>query len=151
MFANGDGLAQLVAQGRLQLTRRALDGSGGTTVSLAGRAQAVGNRVQLDFGTQGIGGSRNSATGDGYYTLGLDLDANGSFETVRSFYRLFGDANGDRAVNSADLDAIAAAYGNTGTNLNADVNGDGIVNAQDRNAAKKQRGEFLASALPIDD
>ena len=151
LFTSSDGLAQLIADNRIQLTRRSLDGSGGTAVSLAGRAQVVANQIKLDFGTQGIGGSRNSAAGNGYYTLGLDLDGNGSFETARNFYRLFGDANGDRVVNSADLDAIAAAYGTTGTNLDADVNGDGVVNSQDRNAARKQQGTQLAAALPLDD
>lgn len=151
IFNSGDGLSQILAENRIRLTRRGLDGSGGVSVSLAGRTQAVSNRIELDFGSQGIGGSKNSSTGDGYYMLSLDLDANGSFETVRSFYRLFGDANGDRRVDVDDLDAIAAAYGSTGTNLDADVNGDGVVNVQDRNAAKKQQGKQLAASLLIDD
>jgi hypothetical protein len=120
-------------------------------VSLAGRARITGNQLELDFGSQGIGGSRNSAKGDGYYTLSLELDGNGSFETVRNFYRLFGDANGNRQVDSADLAAINAAYGSTGSNLNADVNGDGVVDSQDRNAAKKQQRQRLANGLLIDD
>jgi len=150
-FASGDGLAQLIAENRIRLTQRGLDGSGGAAVSLAGRARTSGNQLELDFGPQGIGGYRNSAKGNGYYTLSLDLDANGSFETVRNFYRLFGDANGDRQVESADLAAINAAFGTAGANLNADVNGDGVVDSQDRNAAKKQQGQMLASSLPIDD
>jgi hypothetical protein len=151
VFASSDGLTQMIAENRMQLTRRGLDGSGGTAVSLAGRARITGNQLELDFGSQGIGGSRNSAKGDGYYTLSLELDGNGSFETVRNFYRLFGDANGNRQVDSADLAAINAAYGSTGSNLNADVNGDGVVDSQDRNAAKKQQRQRLANGLLIDD
>jgi hypothetical protein len=151
VFSDSAGLPGILAENRIRLTRNDLNGSGSSAVSLAGRTRAVGNQIELDFGSQGITGARNSAKGDGYYSLSLDLDGNGSFETVRSFYRLFGDANGDRVVNSADLAAIAAAYGSSGTNLNADVNGDGVVDSQDRNAAKKQQGQQLSAGLPIDD
>lgn len=44
-----------------------------------------------------------------------------------------GDANGDGAVNFADLNAVLSAFGQTGAGLVGDLNGDGIVNFADLN------------------
>jgi len=132
VFESEDGLTGLLAEGRIGLTRYSLTGTNGVNVSLAGKATATGNRITVDFGSQGIGGSRNSSAGDGYYGLRLDTDDNGGFETVRNFYRLLGDTNGDRQVNSTDRNNVRARLGQTGT-LDADVNGDGVVNSTDRN------------------
>ena len=151
-FSDDDGLSQLVSEGRFRLTRYALDGSGsGANVSLGGRMQAIGNRVEFNFGTNGIGGNRDSATGNGYYRLAVDADRNGTFETKRYFYRLLGDTNGDRVVNSLDRQAVNAAFGQTGVNLNADVNGDGMVNRKDRKLVDGQIGRRLSSGLTLDD
>jgi hypothetical protein len=134
----------------LALTRFNLAGGGGSNVNLAGKATVVGNRVELDFGVQGIGGNRNAAPGDGYYRLRVDADGDGLLETRRHFYRLLGDTNHDRVVSLADVDAINADLGQTGVR-DTDVNGDGVVNATDANIANAQRGRQLASSLPLND
>ena len=145
-------LNQLMSEGRVRLTRFALDGSGsGASVSLAGRTQVSGNRVQIDFGSGGIGGKPNGTAGNGYYRLAVDADGNGDYETTRHFYRLLGDANGDRVVDSLDQQAVDAAFGQTGINLNADVNGDGVVNRRDRTLVSGQLGRQLPADLPLDD
>ena len=136
---------------RIKLIRHGLDGSGGTQVSLANLLQAVDHVIEFNFGASGIGGNPNSTAGDGYYELDLDLEGDGSFETVRHFYRLLGDANGDHVVDSNDLSMITAAFGQSGTGLEADVNGDGVVNALDRTLAARSLGRRLASGLPLDD
>lgn len=150
VFESADGLAQLVSEGRLWMTRYSPSGTGGSYVNLAGKAVAIGNRIQIGFGPQGIGGSRNSATGDGYYRLRVDADDDGTFETQKHFYRLLGDTNGDRRVTSLDKQAVAAAFGQIGTR-NADVNGNYVVNSQDRDLVKKRMGKLIAAHLPLDD
>jgi hypothetical protein len=150
LFESGDGLAQLVAEGRLRLTRMSLGGAGGTNVNLAGKIVIVGNRITVNFGKQGIGGDRNSAQGNGYYRFALDTDDDGVRESYQHFYRLLGDTNGDRIVNWLDTQAINAAFGQKGKR-DADVNGDWVVNSRDREIVKKQRGKSLSAALPLDD
>jgi hypothetical protein len=150
IFESADGLAQLVAEGRLWMTRYNLNGSGGAYVNLAGKASVVGNRVQLDFGVQGIGGNRNSAIGNGYYRLRVDADDDGTFETWKHFYRLLGDTNRDRWVNTTDVNAVNADRGRTGVR-NTDVNGDLVVNSTDVNIVRRQRGRSVANWLPLDD
>jgi hypothetical protein len=151
LFESSTGLSQLISEGRFHLTRFTLGGINPVNVSLAGKLRFSGNRVTVDFGTNGIGGNRNGATGNGYYNLTVDTDRNGTYETQRHFYRLLGDANGDRVVNATDQSIVQAAQGKTGANLNADVNGDGVVNSTDRDLVKKQLGVRLAAGLPLDD
>jgi hypothetical protein len=152
VFESADGLAELVAEGRLKLVRFTLSGTGGTSISLAGAGKVVviGNRIAINFFSQGIGGNRNSSAGDGWYRFALDTDDNGTFETYKRFYRLLGDTNGDRRVSSLDQAAVAAAFGQTGTR-DADVNGDGIVNSKDRSLVNSQLGKAVAAHLPLDD
>ena len=160
LFNLDTGLQQLIdtandadaANDRIRLQRFGLDGSGpGVDVSLGGLVRANGDRLSLDFGSQGIAGNRNSSTGNGYYDLAFDLDGNGSFETNFHFHRLFGDINGDRIVDALDVAAIVAAFGKTGPKLDGDANGDGYVNALDRLFALQNTGQFVAPSLPIDD
>jgi hypothetical protein len=150
VFESSEGLADLVAEGRIGLTQHSLTGTGGTAVSLAGKATASGNRVAIDFGAAGLGGNRETAAGDGYYGLRVDTDDNGSLETVRNFYRLLGDTNGDRKVDSRDQINILLAYGRRGAN-NADVNGSGSVNMTDFLLATRQYGRRIGSSLPLHD
>src|SRR5262249_41975657 len=150
VFESADGLSQLVSEGRFGLTRAGLGGASPVNVSLSGKLKVVGNRVTMAFGSNGIGGSRNSTTGNGYYRLSVDTDRNGARETMRSFYRLLGDTNGGRTVNNTDVNNIKAANGKKGTNLNQDINGDGVVNTTDRDLARAQLGKTLASTLPLD-
>ncbi|MEZ6132743.1 MAG: CARDB domain-containing protein [Planctomycetaceae bacterium] len=162
VFSEAAPIADLIASvddlnsgnDRIELVRFELDGSGaGQAVNLAGLASANGNRMEIDFGAQGIGGNRNSNVGDGYYGLRLDLDNNGldASDPVLNFYRILGDANGDRTVNSADIGFITSAFGQTGANLDGDVNGDGAVNALDRLWAIRGQGRSLNAGLPLDD
>jgi hypothetical protein len=133
------------------LTRFSLGGFNPVNVSLAGKLKLNGNRITADFGAGGIGGNRNTATGNGYYRVSVDTDRDGSHETQRHFYRLLGDTNGDRVVNSVDQSNVNKAFGRKGTNLPPDVNGDGIVNTTDRDIVRKQLGRRLAAHLPLDD
>jgi hypothetical protein len=152
VFANSSGLATLISEGRIKLTRYSLTG-GGTpvTVSLTNKLSTSGSEIRFDFGSGGIGGSASSSTGDGYYEIGIDLDRNGSFETVKHFYRLFGDVTGDRKVDSSDVSAVSAAYGQSGSKVEADVNGSGSVNLLDWYYTRSARGRSLGSGLPLDE
>jgi hypothetical protein len=152
LFESTNSLGNLLSGSRVQLTRFDLDGtSNPTLISLAGKLSVVGNTVALNFGPQGIGGNRNSSAGDGYYRLSIDQDGDGRYEATRSFYRLFGDVNGDRIVDDLDISLIADSFGKKGSYLNADVNGDGVVNSTDRKYANQARGHFLAANLILDD
>ncbi|MBC7855303.1 MAG: right-handed parallel beta-helix repeat-containing protein [Pirellulaceae bacterium] len=151
IFESATGLSEVLTAGRMQLAGSDLNGAGNVAVSLTGRTTVSGNRVLMDFGSQGIGGSRNSAKGDGYYRLSLDADGDGSLETRRNFYRLLGDANRDRTVDSKDSAVVMASYGARGSNHKADLNGDGVVNSTDLMHAQRQAGRKLRSGLPIDD
>ena len=106
VFESAAGLSQLISEGRFRLTRFDLSGNNAVNVSLSGKLKLSGNRVTVDFGTNGIGGNRNSATGNGYYRMTVDADRDGSQETQRNFYRLLGDTNGDRTVNSTDRNNV---------------------------------------------
>ncbi len=151
-FNREAGVPDLATGGRVRLLRYNLNGTGtGAAVSLAGRITVSGQALAIDFGTQGLGGNRNTTVGDGYYRLELDLDGDGSFETVRRFYRLLGDVNGDGAVTQADIDLITAAFGYVGPDREQDVNGDGVVNQTDRTITTRSLNRRLGAGLTIDD
>ena len=169
-FNQSAGLDALVASvndanpnnDRIRLVRYSLDGSGpGVAVSLRTKVTAVDNVLAVDFGSDGIGGNANSSVGDGYYALQFDLVGNGTFGPAKHFYRLMGDVNGDRTVDSKDYaaiystlykDAPTAAVGKVpaGTVLDQDVNGDGVVNARDWQLALQGMTHKLARWLVID-
>jgi parallel beta-helix repeat protein len=151
IFESSAGINQLISEGRVRLTRFNLGGTSPVNVGLAGKLKINGNRITADFGTGGIGGNRNTSVGNGYYRFSVDADRDGSQETLRHFYRLLGDTNGDRVVNSVDQFNVNRAQGRKGTNLPADVNGDRLVNTTDRDTDRKQLGRRLASTLPLDD
>ena len=69
--------------------------------------------------------------------------------TKKYFYRLLGDVNGDRRVDSADASLIGAALGTV--NPERDVNGDGVVNASDRTLALRANLRKLKDGLLTDD
>jgi hypothetical protein len=118
-------------------------------VPLTGFLSANGANISVDFGAAGIQNSRNTNGGDGYYTLELDLDNDTVFETSLRFYRLLGDVNGDKQVNSADQTAVSAASGTS--NPQFDLNGDGIVNSTDVLMVRRAVGRRLANGLVVDD
>jgi parallel beta-helix repeat protein len=150
IFEDSEGLAELISEGRVRLKRYDLNGANPVNVGIASRMSVSGNRIVIDFGINGLGGNRFTTAGDGYYGLRFDSDGNGTYETIRNFYRLLGDTNGDREVNSTDLAHVNANFGRRGT-LNADVNGDGVVNFTDRNLVNGQIGRKIASNLVLHD
>jgi hypothetical protein len=140
-FASPGGLNSLVTDNRVALRRYKLTGSGGTAVSLTNKVSAIDNVLRLDFGSRGL-------TTDGYYEISLDLDDDGTFETVLHFYRLMGDLNADGTVDATDRSLVTASVGTT--NPEADVDGNGTVNSRDRNLVYRARGT-LTAGLPLDD
>lgn len=151
IFESSSGLSQLINEGRVALTRSTLDGLSPVAVNLSGKMSVSGNKILIDFGSNGLGGNRNSIAGNGYYNLSVDADRNGTKESLRHFYRLLGDTNGDRVVDAIDLANVTRAQGKRGTKLAADVNGDSVVNSQDLSIARAQQGKRLAGGLVVDD
>ncbi|MEZ6137703.1 MAG: SdrD B-like domain-containing protein [Pirellulaceae bacterium] len=160
-FSLGDQLQAMVnsvtdgdaTNDRIALIRRDLDGtSNPTPIGLSSVITVAGQKLEFDFGPNGIGGNRNSNVGDGYYTLQFDLDSDGDFtdsgETLM-FYRLLGNVDADTTVTQADVNAILGAFGSTGTNLEEDANGDGVVNQIDRILAIRALGRGLGGGLPL--
>ncbi|MBL8811346.1 MAG: pre-peptidase C-terminal domain-containing protein [Planctomycetaceae bacterium] len=78
------------------------------------------------FGGAGIDGDNNGLAG-GMYVFGN--------QATHKLFRLFGDANGDRVVNTADTSLFNATYrkisGQAGYNFAFDYDGDGDVDALD--------------------
>ncbi|MCY2934430.1 MAG: putative Ig domain-containing protein, partial [Planctomycetota bacterium] len=150
MDSNASALALLNNPSRVQLTKANLNGVGSAPVSLSGflSVPAGQSTLAVNFGTIGLGNSRNTSTADGYYTLSVDLDGNGSFDTNLFFFRLFGDINGDREVTTADQSAVLAGC-TAAYNANLDLNGDGVVNTSDFQYVKKSVGKKLKSTLIV--
>jgi hypothetical protein len=135
--------------GRVRLLKADLNGNGATVMPLTGFVSASGSTLAIDFGAAGLGGSRNTNLADGYYTLGMDLDGDGVFESSRRFYRLLGDVNGDRQVNPTDVSLVTAGT-TSAYNPVLDINGDGVVNGADIMLVSKARGRKLADGLLLD-
>jgi hypothetical protein len=136
---------------------------------LTGPSGAVGQSVSLGslngsivatltFTDPGlVGGS----LADGNYTLrvlssqvninglAIDGDADGApgGDSVTSFYRMYGDVNGDRTVNGLDLAVFRTAFGTALGDPNyrdyLDANGDGVVNGLDLAEFRARFGTFL--------
>ena len=81
---------------------------------------------------------------DGNYKLAIDTG--GGVLTI-NFFRLAGDANGDRKVNATDLSIVNAALntssGQTGFNANADLNVDGKVDSKDKKIVTDNTGHTV--------
>ncbi len=150
LFDRPDDILDMINNSRFQLTKRDLNGLNPVNVPLTpSMFSQVGNSGRIDFGTNGLGGNRNSNVGDGYYQIGIDMDGNGSFESTRSFYRLLGDVNGDRKVDSTDSSLVTSSFGSTSPER--DVNGDGTVNSNDRTLVLRAIGRKLKEDLFADD
>ena len=147
--AQGSVASQIVSSSRVRLRKADLNGNGSQDVPLTGFLSANGAKISVDFGVIGIQNSRNTNVADGYYTLELDLDNDNVFETSLRFYRLLGDVNGDRQVDSVDQNAVSTAIGTS--NPQFDLNGDGIVNSSDSLMVRRALGRKLASGLAVDD
>ena len=139
----------LAASGRVRLLKADLNGNGAAVVSLTGFVSASGSTLAIDFGAAGLGASRNTNLADGYYTLELDLNGDGTFETSRRFYRLLGDVNGDRQVDDSDVSLVRAGM-SLSYNSIWDTNGDGTVNASDLLYTTRAKGRKLKVELLLD-
>ena len=109
----------------------------------------MGYTLRFDFGSQGLGGNRNSNAGDGYYRIGIDVDGDGQMDAFKHFYRLLGDVTGDGKVD--DLDRLFILNNVGSNNPNADVNGDRVVNGVDSLLATRAFGRKLKDGLRLDD
>jgi hypothetical protein len=150
VFDRPDDIMDMINNNRFLLTKRDLNGLNPVNVPLTpSMFSRVGNSGRLNFGANGLGGNRNSNVGDGYYEIAVDTDANGTFESSKSFYRLLGDINGDRRVDSSDSNLVTSAFGTS--NPERDANGDGVVNANDRTLVLRALGRKLKDDLFADD
>jgi VCBS repeat-containing protein len=144
-FGTSQGLSAAVssigtATPRMSLTFAGTTGTQSLARSLTGLAGVVGTEIRIDFGINGVGGDRNSSLGDGVYRLRLDLDGDGTVDVNASFFRLFGDVDGNGVVNNADIGLVQTAQGQTGGNLATDLNGDGLVDLTDLTNVKRRKG-----------
>src|SRR5262249_54962015 len=88
---------------------------------------------------------------DGNYTLtifsGQTVGGIQGGDKVTSLFRLFGDVNGDKAVNALDLGALRNAFGTASTDANyvsfLDFNGDGAINGADLAEFRNRFGVML--------
>ncbi len=153
LFSNAADLATWFASNRVKVERFGIDATSvtpgtGTLINGAGITR-IGSKLQLDFGSTGLGGLRDA--GNGFYRILLDLDGNGLFtdttDKAFEFHRLFGDANGDGKVDVADTNLVTSQIGRTGANLDGDLDGNGAVNSTDRLYSTQQRGKKLLDPL----
>jgi nitrous oxidase accessory protein NosD len=100
-------------------------------LTFSGPLTAFGSLIDGTY-TLTVLGSRVSAGG-----VSLDGDGDGlpGGDSTTSLFRLYGDVNGDRAVNGLELGAFRAAFGTALGDANylvfLDVNGDGAINGLD--------------------
>jgi hypothetical protein len=88
---------------------------------------------------------------DGNYTLTVLTDRVQSGlqdgDSIWSFFRLFGDVNGDKTVNITDLTAFRNAFGASSTDANYrpsfDFSGDGVINLTDLTQFRNRFGTIL--------
>jgi hypothetical protein len=79
----------------------------------------------------------------------LDGDANGTAggDFTLDLHRLYGDVNGDKAVNGLDLAEFRKAFGASAADAayraDLDVNGDGVINGPDLAAFRTRFGVVL--------
>jgi ELWxxDGT repeat protein len=144
-FGNTLALADAVASvataaPRIRLFFAGTTGTQAIARSLTGLVSILGNQVRIDFGSKGVGGDPNSSLGDGVYRIRVDLDGDGQAEITASFFRLFGDVDGNGVVNDTDIQLVTTAQGLTGLNLSTDLNGDGFVNSFDLTNVKRRKG-----------
>ncbi len=128
------------------------DASSKTPVSLSNvNVSVIDHAIDLDFGANGLGGSPNTTTADGYYELDINLPSGST--AVHHFYRLLGDVTGDGTVDNNDLNEIAAEINLSNPTglapLGADVTGEGTISALDLTLATRAKGHKLKSNLAL--
>jgi hypothetical protein len=121
---------------------------GGVTIGTVNNVTTTGVSVVTLTGFSGgntVSGTTGSSLADGKYTLtvlanqvnnsGTPMASNfvladsGTAGSGTQFYRLYGDNNGDRVTNGADLTPFTAVFGGASTVF--DANFDGVVNGAD--------------------
>jgi hypothetical protein len=156
------GLVDLppVPAGAFQLTRIGPGGPTGDVTMLVDLSGSTATQTIAKLTFSGVFTEFGSLI-DGNYTLtvlGSQISANGQpldgdgdgvpgGNFTLSFFRFFGDVNGDRFVNGADFGPFRAAFGTAagdpGYNAAFDLNGDGFVNGADFGPFRTNFGLFL--------
>lgn len=154
VFFSGDP-SELLEADRVAIERFDLDAAAdsvnpgtGTAVS-TGTMTVADNKLSFDFGSTGLGGVKS--LGNGFYRVLIDMDGDGSRtggdDAAFEFYRLFGDANGDREVNNSDITLVRKQMRRSGDNLDGDIDGSGRVDGRDFLWVRRNRGQKLRSWL----
>src|SRR5262249_39062289 len=136
-----------------QLTRTGPGQAGDVdlTVDLSG-STATQTVARLTFsGPMTEGSAMAPSLIDGDYTLTVfSGQVQGGIQggdNVSTLFRLFGDVNGDRAVNGLDLTAFRNAFGTVATDAAyvpfLDFNGDGAINGTDLTQFRNRFGVIL--------
>jgi hypothetical protein len=155
-----DGSAQRSRITRLTVTFNKVISLDSGALTLAGFAGQLTSAVDNSGGQSTVTltfdglGTEFGSLADGNYTLtvtgayvhdaaGNQLSGNASL----NFHRLFGDINGDKAVNGLDLTAFRNAFGTVSTDANylsfLDFNGDGAINGADLIQFRNRFGVIL--------
>ena len=100
LFNSESNLDELLGAGRIVSERFALNASNvtpGTGIPVTNyTSNKVTDRIRLDFGANGITGTRNSNAGDGFYRVRVDVNGDGDFSDLEDaafeFHRILGDA-----------------------------------------------------------
>lgn len=139
------------AQSRAAIGGRARAASGGSSgnplagmrpIPIANLISFQGDSIFLDWGLAGIGGQRGNIRPDGVYTVLIDSNGDGVYESRPRFFRLLGDVNGDRVVNQHDEALITQNLDNPAEpgRQAYDLNGDGVVDRGDLQLYSRLRG-----------
>jgi hypothetical protein len=136
------------AASAFQLARFGSTGNVTLAVDLSG-STATQTIARLTFSGSFTEGANSLI--DGNYTLTvLSAQVQGGLQggdNVTALHRLFGDVNGDKAVNGLDLTAFRNAFGTVATDANyasfLDFNGDGTINGTDLTQLRSRFGVIL--------
>lgn len=154
-FSGATGVPALLTAGAVRMERFSINAATvadiavgtGTAVSL-GTSAVNGARIRFDFGVNGLGGSRTTTAGDGFYRISVDTNQDGVWDDAHfEFFRLFGDADGNGVVNAADTALVTSQLNQRGSNLNGDLDGDERVTTSDRLYAARNVGRKLRDWL----
>jgi hypothetical protein len=157
LFSQEAGVADLLLLNPIKVERFAhnatnVDPNTGTEVT-GYSVIRVGDRARIDWGVNGITGNRTSNSGDGFYRVLVDGNADGDYldavDKYFEFARILGDASGDENVDLVDRGIVDAQLGRSGSNLNGDVDGSNTVNATDRSRVNSQISLVRRLADPL--
>jgi hypothetical protein len=137
----------------------------GATVQFVATPTVVNGVTVVSFSSFTGTATEFGSLADGRYTLtalagqisagGRSLDGNGdgtagdnyTFTDAQGLFRLYGDVNGDKAVDGLDLTAFRNAFGSVSGNASyvpfLDFNGDGAIDGSDLTAFRNRFGAIL--------